>query len=127
MNFSGKSMDMKNNKFFLGAVVLGTLTFSAIGSAYAKDKAPEVTLEPPPAMKTLQRIEASNEGEDFAEGTMPIDIRRDAVIEAVYHLARVAALLCVLSKSTKNLSVKQAQWTKFITLEACWLQRLLAC
>ncbi len=75
-------MDMKNNKFFLGAVVLGTLTFSAIGSAYAKDKAPEVTLEPPPAMKTLQRIEASNEGEDFAEGTMPIDIRRDAVIEA---------------------------------------------
>jgi defect-in-organelle-trafficking protein DotC len=82
MNFSGKSMDIKNNKFFLGAFVFGTLTFSAIGGAYAKDKLPEVTLEPPRAMKVLQRIEAVNEGKELAEGTMPLDIRRDAVIEA---------------------------------------------
>ncbi len=75
-------MDIKTKKLFLGAFVLGSLSFCAFGSAFAKDKQPEVTLEPPRSMKILQKMEAVNEGKAFAEGTMPLDIRRDAVIEA---------------------------------------------
>lgn len=70
-------------KVLLGTAVVGALLLGQVGLGYAAmGDEPMVTLEPPREMKELQDIEPVNEGKEFAENAMPIDIRRDAIIEA---------------------------------------------
>jgi defect-in-organelle-trafficking protein DotC len=82
MKTSGKSSALIHKKLILGAALVTILIGGSLGAARAADKPAELTLEPPRQMKLLQKISPSDEGRLIAEGTMPLDIRRDAVIEA---------------------------------------------
>lgn len=82
------SVSLKISRFnvkhlLLGAAVLGALAVSASASSYAAIGAPaKLTMEPPRKMEALQEIEPVNKDREKAENAMPLDIRRDALIEA---------------------------------------------
>lgn len=97
-------MFLKKRKLFLNTLVASALILGAsTGKVFAKDEMPEVTLEPPRQMKILQDIKPSNDAKEFAEGTMPLDIRRDAVIEAALSFGARGGLAMRTYEISQNL------------------------
>ncbi len=73
----------KIRHMLMGASVFGVLLTAGSMSAMAADgKMAKLTMEPPRKMKELQNIEPVNVDREKAEKAMPLDIRRDALIEA---------------------------------------------